>query len=132
MKIFLTTLIVLSNIFNVYAQELDKVKSVEKGDAAPYKGLLFPVEMIPELRNTYLERNSYKLLNDSLQTSLTLSEDISKKNQDKVNILLDQNDKISKQLNETRTFSTLERITWFTLGIFATGLAFYGASKLAK
>ena len=62
--------------------------------------------------------------------------DLYKKNEDvqnqKVNILLEQNDKLAKSLGDARSVSTFERVAWFIGGMLVTSAAVFGASKLAK
>lgn len=41
-------------------------------------------------------------------------------------------DSMENKLNHYEKLSTLDRVFHFTLGVFATGIAVYGASKLAK
>jgi hypothetical protein len=102
---------------------------LNKGTPAPYTGFLVPRERINELR---IESEEQK----ALIASYARSVDLYKKNEEasdrQVNILLERNDKLSKELTSTRSVSTFEKTAWFIGGILVSGAAVYGASKLAK
>lgn len=110
----------------------EDVVIVEKNSPAPFTGFLFPREKAQEVRIKLLENDR---LNDMI-SSYNKSIDLYKKNEDvqnqKVNILLEQNDKLAKSLGDARTVSTFERVAWFIGGMLVTSAAVYGASKLAK
>jgi hypothetical protein len=51
---------------------------------------------------------------------------------EKYNLLYQQNDRLAEALVESRRSNDLQRVIWFTLGVFATGFAFYGAKKITQ
>jgi len=63
---------------------------------------------------------------------LKLQENIIKSHENKVNLLVEQNDKLAKSLYSERTMTTWERVGWFVLGITATGIGAYALKNLAK
>jgi hypothetical protein len=121
--------IVASNTCSVFAADATPIKS---GQPAPYDGLLLTPEKAQEVKNTYVERDGYKLLNDSLQKSLDLSGGAFNLSEQKVNILLEQNNKLAVNLNEARTTSNFEKFMWFGLGVLGASLAVYGVKKAAQ
>ena len=123
--ISLTILISLTTS-NVFADELSMY--LYKDEKAPYAGILMPESKVTELRNNTLERDTLRLQNNSLNTSLKLQDDIIAKKTDQVTILLDQNDKLAKIGYSERSMTNLERVGYFALGVLAT----YGAFKVAQ
>ena len=127
--------IIVSNIFlftSVVKAEDNKVVLIEKGQSAPYSGLLFPKEEANKIRVELLELQTLKLLNESYEKSF----DLMQKNNDlfakKESLLLDQNEKLSLALVESRQSSSIQKIIWFSLGILVTGISVYGAKKITQ
>lgn len=108
------------------------VTLLKKNQPAPYDGYLFTPAETLQLKNTTTERDSYKLLNTSLQTSLDTETKIADLNNTKANDLMTDNEKLSVDLKAARDTSELTKVLWFTLGIVATGAAMYGASKIVR
>jgi hypothetical protein len=108
------------------------VTFLEKGSPAPYTGYLFSEEKTLKIRKELIELDTLKLL----ETSYNKSIDLYKKNEDlqntKVNLLLQQNDKLAEALVKSRERSEWETRIWFGLGILVSGLAVYGAAQLGK
>lgn len=115
-------------VTQVMAQEA--VQPINKGSAAPFTGILFPEKDAQDLRKELIELDTTKLLNESLQKSLSLEHDSFDHQQAKINLLLDQNDKLAERVYKADSFSTWEKIGWFGLGILTTGLCFYGLKKI--
>ncbi len=126
MKYFIIFILVLQTAF---AQDVTKLNKDEK---APYEGYLFPPQKASELKDAVIERDGYKLLNHSLEKSLELQKKNIDLQEQKVDIVLEQNFKLTKSLNDERSMTSWERIGWFTLGVLGTGLAVYGASKINR
>lgn len=127
--------IIVSNIFlftSVVKAEDNKVVLIEKGQSAPYSGLLFPKEEANKIRVELLELQTLKLLNESYEKSF----DLMQKNNDlfakKESLLLDQNEKLSLALVESRQSNSIQKIIWFSLGILVTGISVYGAKKITQ
>ena len=113
------------------AKAADPVK-LEKDSPAPFTGLLFSETKALELRNSLIDLDTEKKLNLSFQRELQLKNSSLEFRQNEVTLLQERNNKLSSSLMDERTMTTWERIGWFSLGIVATGLAFYGASKIQK
>lgn len=120
--------ILISNL--VYAEE--PVVFLEKGAEAPYAGFLFTEEKARELRVINLERDHYKLTTESLQKSLELQKVLSASTENKVAILLEQNDRLAGRLYDAKSMSDWERIFWFGLGIVGMGFGLYGLKNLTQ
>lgn len=104
---------------------------LEKNQPAPYRGVLMPLESVQELRRNSLELDNLKLLNASLDRSIKIhlsNEEILEK---KISILTDQNLKLHESVSSARSFSSIERIGYFALGVLVTGLTSYGIYKAA-
>ena len=102
---------------------------LNKGQAAPFTGLLLTEE---KANTVYNDLNRYKLLNESLQTTVGLYEQNEKIQDKKVNTLLEQNDKLAKDLMQARSTSNWEKVLWFGLGFISVGLGIYGVKTIAK
>jgi hypothetical protein len=105
---------------------------LEKGKPAPYPGFLVPRERVLELRKTELDNQEYKLLNESLTRTVNIYKSNESLSEKQVNILLERNDKLSQELNKSRSMSNFERGLWFFGGMVVTGAAAYTASKLIR
>lgn len=130
-KNLLISLTLVSLISNLAFAD-SSVSFIKKGDVATYDGYLFTIPKAEELRNITIERNSFKLLNESLNKSVELQDNLIKLDEQKVNKLLEQNDKLAVSLNDARTTSEWTKLLWFFTGIAVTGVAFYGVNRLAK
>jgi hypothetical protein len=128
-KIIVFILILLLSFRNAYGSD---VTYIEKDVKAPYNGYLFSPEKTKEVRAGLLERDGLKTINESLESSMKSLMNINRNNQEKVDILLEKNDKLAKSLYEERQMSDFERLMWFGLGVVGTGLAIYGASQITK
>lgn len=124
LKIFLTIAISSNLCFGQDAQYLPK------GSTTEMSGFLFSVPRTQELRKTELEHHTYKLLNESLEKSLSEQNLIITQEREKEKILLDRNDVLARDLKDARDTSDKVKILWFALGVVGTGLAIYGASKI--
>lgn len=122
----LVLLICLSFSLNVSADPI----LLQKGNSAPYDGLLFSEQKANDLRKELLDKDYLKLQNDSLNRSLELYKQNESIYKEQKELLLEQNDRLAKSLYEERRVTNWERVGFFVLGIAATGLAFYGVSQL--
>lgn len=124
LKSFLITILISSNI--CFA---DDAKYISAGQNAPYDGFLFTVPKTQELRKTVIEHKTYKLINESLEKSVTEQSNIITLERDKNKMLLEQNDKLAVELKDARDTSDRTKLLWFALGVIGTGLVTYGISK---
>jgi hypothetical protein len=107
----------------------DDAVVLNKGQPAPYTGLLLAEE---KANSVYNDLNKYKLLNESLERTVFLYEQNEKLQDKRVNLLLEQNDKLAINLQQARTVSNWEKVLWFGLGFLSVGLGIYGVQAITK
>jgi hypothetical protein len=103
---------------------------LNKNQVAPFPGYLLPAGKVEQFQNDELQLGFLKTTNDSLTKSLTLEQQNSALKDQKVNLLLDQNDKLSKAAYTERELTTWEKIGYIAAGIVITGVAIAGAHAL--
>lgn len=123
----ISIILILFTAFPAFAEE---AYYLEKTKPAPYTGFLFSPEKTQEIRKTYLEHENYKLINESLKSSLDFQVNIIKQKSEQLNLSMERNTVLAKELRDERSMGDLERIGWFALGIIATGVAGYGISRI--
>lgn len=128
LKNLLMILLVFSMIVNDTASAEDAVV-LNKGQQAPFTGLLLTEDKANEV---YSDIKKYKLLNESLEKSVILYKQNEELYDKKVNILLQQNDKLAENLLQARTTSNWEKVLWFGLGFLSVGLGIYGVKAITK
>ncbi len=132
LKIFWTCLILLSNLATCKNAYADDAVSIEKGEKAPFSGILLPLDKAKELAVIKETADTNVKIIQSYKLSLDLQEDIIKRQDNKVKILLDQNDNLAKNLASARQVSDIERIVWVSIGIGTAVLAGHVISQAAK
>lgn len=129
-KILLLILAIsLINGNNCYA---DNVTLLDKGTPTPFKGYLFPEEDTRLLKAQLQELDNLRLMIESYNKSISLYKANEKEYTDKVNILLEQNDKLSKALYSSKDREEYSKITWFALGFLMTSVGVYIGSHANK
>lgn len=119
MKQFITFLLIFSNL----CLAVDDSIALKKDDPAPWDGILLSQPKAQEVK--------YKLLeNDSLQKSIKLQEDMIINQEDKIDILLKQNDKLAGALQSSQGQNDWERIGFFLIGMTAVFLGGYAYSRV--
>lgn len=129
MKKLWLLLLILTLISNFgYAD--DNAIYLDKDQKAPYSGYLITPEGATQQRNVGIERDSYKLLNQSLTTQLDL-ESKSRQDSDKKVVIL-QNDltNTTKALIEVKSMNDWEKAGFFVLGMVTTYFAIKTAHEL--
>lgn len=116
MKKLLILILLISNI--TLAED---AVQLGKGQLAPYDGFLLPKEKIIELKNQDLD---FQYLNKENANLKLIQVDYEKR----LNLYIDQNDKLSKRLTESDT-GFFEKAGMFVLGSLITGLIGYGVYK---
>lgn len=117
-------LIIASLTINSFAQ--DSVP-IAKGTVAPFSGILLSKPKAEQVRIELIERDQFKLFNETLLQNSELQNKIINNQKDQVEILLKQNDKLLKRND---SLNNTERYLIFGLGVLSAGLAVYGASLL--
>lgn len=125
MSKLILALILIGNICHA-----DYAIYLNQNDKAPHSGYLLSEDKVKELRNNTIERDGLKTINDSLTKQLTLTQQDSSLKDQKVNLLLDQNDKLAKTAYADHELNTWERVAFFVGGILVTGLAIQGVHSL--
>lgn len=110
----------------------DQTVILKKDERAPFEGVLLPIDQANKTRYELLECDIKKELNTSYERTIKLYKENEVYQDNKVNILLKQNDELSKALTDSKSNSDLQKIVWFSLGVLATGLAVYGTEKITK
>jgi hypothetical protein len=114
--------------FNLCAQ----TKYIAKDTPAYYDGYLFTVDKTKSIRKELIEKDKLAIFNKTLLENLEIQKKVINNQTGQVKILLDQNEKLAKQIDNDHSFTTLERVFWFSLGIAAAGFAVYGAKQIVK
>lgn len=125
----LSAILVSSLIWSQFVYADDAIY-LNQNDKAPYSGYLLSEDKIKELRNNTIERDGFKAINDSLTKQLSLVQQDSSLKDQKVNLLLDQNDKLAKTAYADRELNTWERVAYFVGGVLITGFAIYGVHQI--
>ena len=110
----------------------DNSINLNKGDSAPYSGVLLDKEKADKIRDELIDKDALVKINESLNKSVIIyrsNEDILNGQK---NMLVNQNIELTKVLNDTRETSSWVRVGYFVLGIAVTSAAVYGATRLAK
>jgi hypothetical protein len=125
----LSILLTLAISVNITAQDAVKLN---KDDKAPFTGILVTHEALDSLRKDVIERDGLKLINTSLNSTITMQEEIISRQNNQREILMNQNEKLAKSLNDERSMKTWERIGLVGLGILASGVAAVAFNKAYK
>lgn len=94
-------------------------------DPAPFSGFLLPKDKLQDLKNQIDLIPSYKKTIDFQTNIITLQ-------QDKFKTSIEQNVDLTKALNSSKSSSDFDHILWFSLGVLASILSFYGATEITK
>ena len=124
-------LVLLTSLTSVNSFAADAVLLME-GDRAPFTGLLMTQDKANEVKVQLLERDTYKLLNISYESSLSLMNSNIKLKDEQLDLAINQNTKLSQQLREQKDFNSWERFAWFALGVLGTSIAVYGVQKATR
>lgn len=103
-----------------------------KGTILPQDSWVFSPTKALEIRNKLIDLDTNVKLNESLQKSLTLEQLNGKIQQDKINLVMEQNDKLAKSLYAERSVSDGTKLVWFLIGVSATILTTYGVSQINR
>jgi len=126
----LQTILLVTLLVNL-AYGADNAISLNVGQPAPYSGILLTPAAAADQRTVGQQRDSYKLLNGSLQTSLDAANKEASDAKKEVKLLQTDNQNLASNLRSTQRLSDWEKVGYFVLGIVVTSLAIDGASKLS-
>lgn len=105
---------------------------LDKGDKAPYEGLLFNKTEANQLRLKVLEVDMMEQQINSFERTQIQNSNIFKIQDEKLNLCVERVDGLQQNLVKSQGLNTIEKIAWVTLGVAMTGLAIYGAKQLTK
>ena len=103
---------------------------LDKGETAPFHGYLFPDDKAIQFRKDLIELDGLKKMESSYQKSLDLFNKNETLYNTKVNMLLEQNDKLAVALYKSKDRDAFENRFWFILGMIVTGSGVYLATKI--
>ncbi len=104
----------------------------QRGHVLAQDSWVFSPGKAKETRDKLIDLDTYTKLNTSLEKSLDLYKSNETIQQNKINLLLEQNDKLAKSLYDERTVTGWERFGYFALGIAATVFAGWAIGQARK
>ena len=128
MKILSCALALLLS-FSVVAQES---VALQKDTKAPFDGILFTTEKAQAIRKELIEKDQFKLFNETLLQNEVYYKQIIKNDNTQIKLVLEQNTSLVKQAEKAGKLTSFEKMLWVGLGVAATSLAIMGAGSLAK
>lgn len=131
MKILVIQISLLISILGNNCFAIDSI-ALKLNDPAPFAGVLMSSSKAQTIRTQLLERDTLLEEKDSYEKSLKLYSDITQLNNQKISILSDENERLSKQLSTQSVTSNWERVLYFGLGVLGTGLVLYAARQTLK
>lgn len=129
MKKIIALLVLLAFIPRAVA---DQATALEKGQPAPYAGVLLDTEKANKTKIGLQERDLFEQIVNSQTKSIELLKQNNTYAENKVNLLLTQNDKLAEQLQSSQSFNTFERIGLIVLGVALTVGAGYALKGISK
>lgn len=104
----------------------------ERGTVLPKDSWVFSPEKAKQTRDKLIDAETYFKINESLTKSIELYKTTEEIQQNKVNLLLKQNDELAQRLYSSQSLNNWERFGLFFLGIAATVGAGWAISRAAK
>jgi len=92
----------------------------EKGTILQKDAWVFSSKKTKEIRDRLIDLDTQTKLNESLNKSIDLYKSNDQLQQNKINLLLEQNDKLAQRLNDSQSLNNWEKFGLFVLGIAAT------------
>lgn len=102
--------------------------SIQKGQPAPYSGVLFGEDRANTIRAELVEKDILSVQLSAAEERHVLSEQIIKLKDFEIELFRKQNQRLVKASETTEAM----KIIYFGLGILATGAAVYGAGALSR
>lgn len=101
----------------------------QKGYTLLQDSWIFSPAKAKDVRDRLIDLDTYQKLNESLNKSIELYKKNEVINDNKINLLIEQNDRLAKSLLAERTVGGWERFGYFLLGIVATVGAGFAIKK---
>ena len=108
------------------------VQLLEQGSPAPCTGLLYSEDADKQAAEDHADTIFYKDLTLRLEKRKELTDKEIQILDKRLQLYISQSELLAERLHKTETRSQWEKILWFGMGIFVTGLAVHGASQLAN
>lgn len=108
--------------------ESNETTFIEKGQSAPFTGILFTERKASEIRTDLLELDKQRLLLETEKNRTDRLGQIIKLQDEEIELYNKQNQRLLKSNERSDTLNYI----WFGLGILATGAAVYGAGALSR
>lgn len=106
----------------------EDVVSLQKGQSAPYSGLLFSEARANEIRNQLLDKDIQSVVLESSREKLSIHKQIIELKDEQIELYRKQNIKLERANQASDTV----KMIYFGLGIVLTGAAVYGAGSLSR
>lgn len=116
----------------VYADNAIKVHTGDVVKPEFNEGTLMDKEKAEKIRDELIEKDALVKEKESYEKSIKLYEENKTIYQVENDMLLHRNIELSKALNDARETSDWVKVGYFVLGVAITGVAVYGAAKIAK
>lgn len=129
MRALLIFLLMFSN--NVFASDCkEAVKLLKEGEKAECTGFLFSPEAEKKASQAYDDVKYYKDLSELLHKRNQLTNEEIKILDERLKLYQDQSHLLAEQVNKKEREDFWQKTLYFGMGILATSIAVYGASKL--
>jgi hypothetical protein len=115
--------------FSAVAQES---VALQKDAKAPFDGILFTTEKAQSMRKELIEKDQFKLFNETLLQNEVYYKQIIKNDNTQIQLVLEQNTALVKQAEKAGKLTSFEKTLWITAGVIGTSLAVWGAGNLAR
>lgn len=125
MTSLLVSLLLIGSVDVSNAQD---AQYIDKGQPAPYSGILFTEKKAQDIRSELLEGDKTKLLLETEKHRSQRFLQVIELKDEEIELYNKQNQRLMKVNDRSDTMN----IMWFGLGVLATGLAVYGAGALSR
>lgn len=122
-------LVMILLTFSVTVRANDVV-SIQKGEVAPFSGILFSENKAQETRRELLELDKARLMVKSRDERLDILQTRIELKSEEVELYRNQNDRLIRQNESNKSIGNVERMVWVGLGVLATVGAVYAAGSL--
>lgn len=110
----------------------EPVTTLQKNDIAPFTGLLFDIPTANDMRKQLVELDGLRLINTSLNNSITLQQNIIVTEKSQVDLLIEQNNKLAVSLRSAESLNTWTKAGYFTMGVLSIVLGAYAISRVPR
>jgi len=108
----------------------EHVQLIVKGEPAVCDGVLMSPDAFKKADEAVQDVHYYKLINEKLNERQVLVNKEIEILDKRLKLYMDQSQVLASELTDRNSESKWEKLIYFSLGVFATGIAVYGASHL--